>query len=712
METIISFGEYSVNAERRVLERSGETVLLKSKTFDLLLFLVSNQGRTLSKNELLENVWKDQFVEENNLSVHIAALRKVFGEKKNENKFIVTIPGTGYRFVPPVAEVREPQDQLSQLQIAKLADTRSDRRSRGGVLAATILVSVVVLAGLGFLLKNARSGDRAMSAAKMRRLTTQGNVANIALSTDGISYAYILHEPDGRRSLWTDRVDGSGEPANIIPATDELLRSVVFDPAGTALYYTVSKDKDISKGTLFKIDGNGSAPQQIREEVPENFSISPDGRKIAYVKNDRQAKLSRLLISEISDTEETQLISRSIDLYFGPDSLAWSADGERIALSAATDEDAAHFDIFIYSIADSHLEQLTKFGWDSVRSLKWEKSGRGLFTVASEADGSWGSQVWHISFPQGERVCTVSDLNVYGGTLGITPSGDDLLVLQTQHQSNIWVAPSEDIAAAKPITAEMLGRKSGWNSLEWTADGYLTYGAFEGTQESIWQIDREGRGQKKLSPDVGPMTLHSFSSDGSRMVFESEREGKREVWTANGNGSDARPVTAGGGNKQPHISPDGKYLAYRHLKGDSDELIIRTIDGEASRQIAKGAAWPRFSPDGSLIACVVNAGKNTHLAILRTDTAEVIRTFDIPEFANFNLGLRWTPDGKAIAYRDWKNGIWLQQTDGGSPNRIEGIPKEKIYAFNWSSDGKWFAFTRGTEIRDAVMISGVGESKK
>jgi Tol biopolymer transport system component len=73
-------------------------------------------------------------------------------------------------------------------------------------------------------------------------------------------------------------------------------------------------------------------------------------------------------------------------------------------------------------------------------------------------------------------------------------------------------------------------------------------------------------------------------------------------------------------------------------------------------------------------------------------------------FANFNNGLRWTPDGKAVTYRDWANGVWKQRLDGGEPRRLEGLPQEKLYTYGWSRDGKLFAFTRGTELQDIVLI--------
>jgi len=98
-EKNFSFGDFELDGTKRLLLKKGAPISLTSKTLDLLLVLAENRGRVLSKDQLLETVWENQFVEENNLSVHISALRKIFGEKKDSHRFIVTIPGKGYKFI-------------------------------------------------------------------------------------------------------------------------------------------------------------------------------------------------------------------------------------------------------------------------------------------------------------------------------------------------------------------------------------------------------------------------------------------------------------------------------------------------------------------------------------------------------------------------------------------------------------------------------------
>jgi DNA-binding winged helix-turn-helix (wHTH) protein/TolB-like protein len=98
---IYEFGNYSLNAAERLLLRSGEPVQIPPKAFDMLLMLVENNGRLLTKEEILKTVWHDSFVEESNLALNIHTLRKIFSEQN----FIETVPKKGYRFRADVREI-------------------------------------------------------------------------------------------------------------------------------------------------------------------------------------------------------------------------------------------------------------------------------------------------------------------------------------------------------------------------------------------------------------------------------------------------------------------------------------------------------------------------------------------------------------------------------------------------------------------------------
>jgi TolB-like protein/DNA-binding winged helix-turn-helix (wHTH) protein/Flp pilus assembly protein TadD len=100
---LFRFGEFSLDAQGRLLTRGGEAVPLTPKAFDVLLLLIQNSGRTVTKDELLKSAWRDSFVEESNLTQTIFMVRKALDET-SARRYILTVQGQGYRFLAPVTE--------------------------------------------------------------------------------------------------------------------------------------------------------------------------------------------------------------------------------------------------------------------------------------------------------------------------------------------------------------------------------------------------------------------------------------------------------------------------------------------------------------------------------------------------------------------------------------------------------------------------------
>ena len=134
---IYEFGDFRIDAAKALLVRKGEPVALTPKVFETLLYLVRRQGDLVEKDELIRAVWPDTVVEENNLNQNISTLRRVLGESRGENRYIVTVPGRGYRFVasvrtPPVSAAAPSTRTLAVLPFKPLtADLRDEALEMG-----------------------------------------------------------------------------------------------------------------------------------------------------------------------------------------------------------------------------------------------------------------------------------------------------------------------------------------------------------------------------------------------------------------------------------------------------------------------------------------------------------------------------------------------------------------------------------------------------
>jgi DNA-binding winged helix-turn-helix (wHTH) protein/TolB-like protein/Flp pilus assembly protein TadD len=135
---ICQFHGYRLDMVRRQLvDPDGAPVQLMPKAIETLVHLVLNAGQTVTKDQLLRTVWPDTVVEENNLTQNISALRRAFGEKLGEHRFIVTIPGRGYRFVAPVTPVS---------RAAEIEPIPADSQRRRWAAIGTIAIVVAVVA--------------------------------------------------------------------------------------------------------------------------------------------------------------------------------------------------------------------------------------------------------------------------------------------------------------------------------------------------------------------------------------------------------------------------------------------------------------------------------------------------------------------------------------------------------------------------------------
>src|SRR5205085_11038584 len=160
---VYEFGDFRLDAGKRLLWRADTQVPLTPRVFETLLYLVEHHDTVLDKERLMEAVWPDSIVEENNLTQNISSLRRVFGETPGSHHYIVTVPGRGYRFVadvkmreadvgPPLRRIPEAASATTDNKTEPVASVAqpNHRRSFRPMLLATAAVVALSVAALFF----------------------------------------------------------------------------------------------------------------------------------------------------------------------------------------------------------------------------------------------------------------------------------------------------------------------------------------------------------------------------------------------------------------------------------------------------------------------------------------------------------------------------------------------------------------------------------
>src|SRR5258706_601267 len=222
------FGSFELQPAKRRLLESGVLVDVGSRAFDVLVMLVEHNGRTVTKDELLEGVWPKAIVEENTLQAHVSALRKVLGRDA-----IATISGWGYRFSLDLiaAEPAAARHNLPQ-QLTSFIGRENEIAQVKELLATTRLLTLTGAGGCGKTRLAVQVAGHLLEAypdgiwgAEFAALT---DGAMVPSKVAGVG----LHLPSAGRYTAGDRVGGPADTVDVTGRSEPAARSTVRPPDG------------------------------------------------------------------------------------------------------------------------------------------------------------------------------------------------------------------------------------------------------------------------------------------------------------------------------------------------------------------------------------------------------------------------------------------------------------------------------------------------
>ena len=235
----IEFGQFSLNLRPPGLLRHGEPVKLGNRALDILCVLAAARGDVVSKNQLLDRVWPGLVVEENNLAVHISALRRELADGMNGQSLLVTVPGRGYRLIglkepatvqatPAIQQEGIPGASIAVLPFENLSTDPRQEHFADGVVE-DIITGLARINWLSVIARNSTFTYKG-KATEISQVGQELSVryvlkGSIRRSSDRVRIVAQLVETQSGVHLWADRYDRLID--DIFAVQDEIAMSVI-----------------------------------------------------------------------------------------------------------------------------------------------------------------------------------------------------------------------------------------------------------------------------------------------------------------------------------------------------------------------------------------------------------------------------------------------------------------------------------------------------
>lgn len=730
---IYEFDNFRLDTAERQLVHDGRPIALASKAFDLLVLLVRNNGHLLGKEDLYNAVWPGQIVEDSNLTVQISAIRRALGR----GKYIDTVIGSGYRFSADVREVGSGYDDvilesetirrvvieehrvepdgaqdLAATAIEKIQPARpTSSRLRWLPLAVVVMALGVMGAYLLYRTRPQPIVDAAQQGEMtMKRLTDGKQLGAVTISPDGRLIAYIENSKLGAGTLFVQQIDTNTVRSVLEPA-ERTFGCVEFSPDSSLIYYIVFDERDPG-GALYSVPFLGGAPKRILGKTGSCFSLSPDGKRVAFFRSNTELKRKYLMTAETDvPGREDALIDRPSDEWSFRMGLAWSPDAKMITIFADLDTKRPESRVMLHGIDTITLETkpLSSEELSNVGKMTWTHDGRNLLFVGKKGDGV--NQLYRMEYPSGAVHRVTNDLETYGNFgLGVTADGSALVANIFEENAQIWSL--ENGADAKQAVRLTTGATDGRAGLAARSDTDVTFVARTNNGLEIETLT-VGSDVRPLTTDTVPQRDVNASPDGRHIVYSSADDAGSHIYRMSAvDGSEVSQITFGNvRDTRPDVSPDGTWIAYASGE-DGNEMVWKVpFNGGAPIKLTDfPCGSPVMSPDGRLIACEIRSNtraKPSMIAIISSEGGPALKTFPILPFQFGAQTIRWSGDGKAIVFAKPDNGVmnlWQQPIDGSPPQQLTNFTDGVIWSFSLTRDGRRIFLSRGKSSVDVVQI--------
>jgi Tol biopolymer transport system component len=509
-----------------------------------------------------------------------------------------------------------------------------------------------------------------------------------------------------------------------------------FSPDGSYIYFGKSNTSNgIDGDDLFRVPVLGGTPQVVVKDIDSNPAFSPDGKRLAFVRqNDPEFDRWRLITSSLDGTEERVIgsgpLSRTLI------AVAWSTDGKQILgiIVPFNESAAAGTSIASFDVASGQEHSLAMFD-DLLEDMAPAPNGQGFLTLYRRKNSGFRErQIGFVSLSASKLWAVTRDTNNY---VTITFSADrkTLATVQKKTEPGLYLLPAMNYAASPPN--QILTQQNDISDFAWASNTELYVSLGSG----LLRASIDDSSNIPLITDPHAAISHVAGCVPGRFVAfawtgHGQSQNAQNQWRVDADGSSLNQIANENYDADPVCSSDGKWLYYQ--EGKSGVFRVSTENGKRQPVagtvipgVSNGIFGPDVSFDGKLLAfnaekpIPLNSGLLSSPA-LQTDTFDemiVIVSLDsgaepptrmIKAIHGLNSIPRFTPDGKALVHAISENGIdnlWLQPLDGSPGRQITNFTSGRIGRIQFSPDGQRLGVLRFHTQSNVVLLHDIGTAR-
>jgi Tol biopolymer transport system component/DNA-binding winged helix-turn-helix (wHTH) protein len=628
----VRFGVFEADLDAGELRKEGVPVRLQDQPFQLLAMLLNRPGEVVTREDLREKLWPgNTFVDfDRSVNTAVSKVRDALGDSAESPRFIQTLPRRGYRFICPLLQTqqREPMAVAPSTAMAR-------QRVRWPYYAVGWALVIGAIAAVRLLVSAREYSAQPLHARVLTSFVGVQGQPSLSPNGDQFAFAWDGDVPNGPLHVYISLI-GKGTPLRLTPENEEGW-GPSWSPDGQSIAFRrfrtgtqVAKSRLNSglrlsqESELLVIPALGGPSHRIASgTMSEVASWSPDAKWLLWSQRAPDSYRQFILAAPAGGGGARKLLDPppNGEGNTGDFDPAVSPDGHGLVWSRCVDD--FDCDLYLAGFQEGRLtgtlRQLTH-DHKQKRNPHWSNDGEEIVYIGGEAYSELLMYRVPAAGGQPHRIEGLANANYL----------------------NLVAKSNRLIYSTRSVNFDI--RRLDLNAVAAKPERFLASTRYE------------------VSP--------SYSPDGKRIAFSSNRSGVRQIWVADSSGDNLSPLTSfsDGVASSPKWSPDGQVIVFDARPGSNADIYTVPAGGGAVKRLTDNPGQdhvPTWSPDGKWIYFGSARAGGHEIFRMRPDGSAVQQMTHDGGFYGMVA-----PDGKWLYYSVPLKGLWKMPADGGQTTQV------------------------------------------